>query len=203
VNPFLQAVAQWLAALASGAIALDPVARARLARLSGRSIALEPQPPAEPVVLQFRGSRIEIADPRPASPSVVVRGSVAALLETFARGELGSSLVVEGDDVTLVEFTDVLRSLRPDVEAPLARLIGAAPAQNLVGFVEIGLATLSRAVRDLGAEGERRLRTGAAGRYLVASELDAFTARRRAAALHLDRLGARLARLEETRSGSS
>jgi len=198
VNPLAQALTQWLAAFANGAFALDPIARARIARLDGRSILLAPDPPAEPVTIRFIGSRIVAESDPPARPTVVVRGAAPALLDAFVRGRFGADLVIEGDELTLSEFAESVRSLRPDIAAPLTRLVGQDSAQGLVGLLELGLQTAGRVLRDLGAEGERLARRGAAHQFLSRAEFDDFLSRRHAAALQLDRLAARLERLERS-----
>ena len=196
MNPVAQALTQWLAAFANGVLSLDATARARIARLDGRSIVLVPDPPAEPVSLRFVGSRI-VAEPNPpARPTVVVHAPAAALLEALARGRFGDEVTIDGDEVTLSEFADVIRALRPDVAAPLERLVGRQAAQGFLGLVELGLQTAERVLRDLGAEGERLARTGAARQYLSRTEFEDFLARRHALTLHIDRIGARVERLE-------
>jgi ubiquinone biosynthesis protein UbiJ len=203
VNPLAQALTQWLAAFANGALALDPATRERIARLDGRSIVLSPDPPADTVTIRFVGSRIVAESGSTSRPTVVVRGPPAALLEALARGRFGAEVTIEGDELTLAEFAESVRGLRPDFATPLARLVGRDSAEGLVGLLELGLQTADRVLRDLAAEGERLARSGAGRQFLTRAELDDFLARRHTAALHLDRLAARIERLERRASDAT
>lgn len=200
MNPLADAFAQWVAAFANGLLTLDPVARARLARLDGRAIALRPDPPVEPVTIRFVGSRIVVARDESVRPSAIVSGDAGAMLAAFARGRFDGTLAIEGDEDTIAEFADTLRELSPDFAAPLGRLVGSSAASQIAGFVELGFETARRVLTDLGAQASKVARDGAAQQFLTRAELDAMSSRRHAAALALDRIAARLNALE--RSGS-
>jgi ubiquinone biosynthesis protein UbiJ len=203
VNPLADALAQWAVALTNGALSLDPVARARLARLTGRTIALEPHTSTEPLTLRFAEDHIELVRSTVVAPTVVLSGPPTAMLDAFLRGDFGGALVIDGDEVTLAEFADILRTSRPDLEAPLARVLGTDAARGLVGFVELGLETFRRVLRDAAVEGGELVKHGAEQRYLGRAEFDEFARRRHTASLRLDRLSVRVDRIDPARSQSS
>lgn len=201
MTTFLTTIAQWSGALTNGLASLDTATRARIMKLDGRSIRFETQAPVDEITVRFSRGAIVVADGiQDDPPAVIVRGTTAAFIESFLRGDLGKGeLEISGDEVLLQEFVGVLRSVRPDVEGPLARLIGERSAQNLVGLMEYGFETVSRIARDLGAEGNRVARREARRRYVDAKDLDHLTERQQAAAMRADRLEARLTLLERDR----
>jgi ubiquinone biosynthesis protein UbiJ len=120
------------------------------------------------------------------------------MLEALARGRFGTGgLEVEGDEVTLAEFADILRCARPDFEPSLGQLLGPSAAQSLVGLLELGFESAVRFAREIGAESRRLARSGAAQRFLCRAELEDLAARRQAAALAIDRIAARIDVLEQ------
>lgn len=204
MTTFLTTIAQWSGALTNSLASLDAATRARIMKLDGRSIRFETQAPADQITVRFARGAIVVAESTEEElPAVIVRGTTAALLESFLRGDLGNGeLEISGDEVLLQEFVAVLRSVRPDVEGPLARLIGERGAQNLVGLMEYGFETVSRIARDLGTEGGRIARREARRRYVDTKDLDHLAERQQAAAMRLDRLAARMTHLERERGAS-
>lgn len=199
MNPFASALAQWAAAVTNGLLGLDPIARARLERLEGRSVELRPSESADAFLLTFGDGRLIVTEAGRGAPNVRVSGSTGAMLEALVRSDFGGgALDIEGDESTLTELADVLRTLRPDIEPPLARLIGAPAAQNFVGLVELGLEAVGALVREAGAEGSRLVRAGATRRFLGREEFERLVARRHTAALAIDRIRARLELLERS-----
>lgn len=199
MNPLADALAQWLAAFANALLTLDPLARSRLARLDGRSIALRPDPPVEPVVIRFVGSRIVVEHDENERPSAIVSGNATAMLAALARGRFDGGLAIEGDEDTIAEFAGALREVSPDLVAPLERLVGRDAASQLAGFLELGFETARRVLTDLGAEASKVARQGAAQQFLTRAELDEISSRRHRAALALDRIAARLDHLDRGR----
>jgi ubiquinone biosynthesis protein UbiJ len=201
MNTFLTTIAQWSGALTNSLVSLDATTRARIMKLDGCSIRFETQAPADEITIRFSRGAIVVDDAIGKDPpAVIVRGTTAALIESFLRSDLvNGQLEISGDGVLLQEFVNVLRSIRPDVEGPLSRLIGEQSAQNLVGLMEYGFETVSRIARDFGAEGDRLARREARRRYVDATDLDHLAERQQAAALRLDRLEARLNHLEPER----
>lgn len=197
MTTLLQAPVEWGLVLVNGAIELDAVARARLRTLDGRSIEFCTPSGDDRLRVRIAGERIEVEAAPTSAPTVVVRGAPLAVIEALLRGRFsGAGATIEGDEVTLSELADTIRSVRPDLEAPLGRLIGQTAAQNLVGLFEVGAEALSRFAREIGKESGDALRSHAALRFLDRRELDGFLARRHALTLAIDRVAARLDALE-------
>jgi len=196
VSTLLSTIAPLVSALTNNLVTLDANATARLAKLEGAALRFETIAPDDCITLTVRAGQLEV-DHRPVSPpAVIVRGRSGALVESFLRGDLAASaLEITGDETLLAELVDVLRGLRPDVEAPLSRFIGQESARNVVGFLEYGMETLGRIARDLGEESQRLARREAHRYYIDRTDLDHLDERRHAATLRVDRLEARIARL--------
>jgi ubiquinone biosynthesis protein UbiJ len=198
VSVLLSALAQWAAGLTNGLLSLDATARTRLSKLDGRCIRLETGADDDTVTIRFERGAVRIDDRADATPSVIVQGAPPVLLEALVRGNLGAGqLKITGDEVLLQEFVAILRDTRPDLEAPLARLVGERSAQNLVGFMEYGINTLGRIVGDIGREGDRFARAQARRRFVDRGDLDHLFERQHAAQLRIDRIAARLDRLDD------
>ncbi len=203
MNTFLTSLAQLSSAITNSLVSLDAVTRARLTRLEGRSIRFETLAPADVINVAFVRGTIVVEDRAQTAPGVIVRGTASDLLEAFLRGDLGTgSLEISGDELLLSEFVEIARNLRPDIEGPLARIVGERSAQNLVGFMEYGFETLGRIARDLGAEGSRLAKREARRRYVDRTDLDHLHERRHAVALRMDRVAARLDLLDKRDAGS-
>ena len=200
MTTLLQAPIEWGLLLVNGALELDAVARARLRKLDGRSVEFRTAIGAEPLRLRIVADRLEIDAHPTDAPTTLVRGAPTSVVEALLRGRFrGGDCTIEGDEVTLSELADVLRSVRPDFEAPLGRLIGATAAQNVVGLFELGAETFARLVREIGNEGSAALRSTAARRFLDRADFETFLARRHALTLAVDRIAARLDALEGSR----
>jgi len=201
VTTLLQAPVEFALVLVNGALELDAVARARLEKLDGRSIEFRTASGADVLRLRITGARLDV-DASPAdAPTVLVRGAPGNVVEAFLRGRFrDANCTIEGDETTLSELADVLRSVRPDFEAPLGRLIGETAAQNVVGLFELGAETLARFAREVGDQGGFALRSAAARKFLDRADFDAFLARRHALALAADRIAARIDALERAQS---
>ena len=200
MTTLLQVPVEWGLVLVNGALELDALARARLDNLEGRTIEFCTASGADRLRLRIAGRRIEVDARAEGAPTVVVRGARLAVVEAFLRGRFTSTdCTIEGDEVTLNELSDVLRSVRPDLEAPLGRVIGETAAQNVIGLFELGAEAFARLWREVGSESGAALRAGASRRFLDRADFDAFLARRHALALAVDRVTARIAALERTR----
>jgi ubiquinone biosynthesis accessory factor UbiJ len=192
VNPFFAVLTRWAEAIANGSAQLDPLTRARLDRLAGRSIAIELDPPGEAATLYFDNHAIRLEPGIGSAPSAVVRGSPARMANAFFDSSAArSNLSIEGDELILEELRNIVRDFHPESLPPLERLVGAQAAQTLTSLVELGFAAVAALGRSLGEEGGRLVRAGARERYLTTVDFDALLTSMQALQIRVDRLKAR------------
>ena len=200
MTPFAAALARWAEAFANGTSRLDPLTRARLRSLSGRSIEIDLEPPGEKLWLRIDGESIHLDAETSEPPSVRVRGSPAAMAAMlFDAGEGRSKLEIDGDDAVLGELRSIVRNFRPDGFPPLDDVVGARAAQAITSLFEIGasaFATFGRSVRD---EGERLARDGVKQRYLTKPDFDRYLDSVQQLRVRVDRLGVRTGLVEAER----
>ncbi len=201
MTPFTNALTRWVETLANESAHLDPLTQKRLAALSGHSIAIELDPLGESTTLLFDGDSIRLTAGSGHAPSVIVRGTPAALAAAFLGTNGGSRIAIDGDEVVLGQFRSIVRDYRPDVFAPLEELVGKQTAQAITSLFEVGLATLSAIGRSLSDEGSRFVRDGVRQRYLTAPEFETFVDSMQSLRLRLDRLAVRTDIIETARSG--
>jgi ubiquinone biosynthesis protein UbiJ len=190
--------------LANESAHLDPLTKKRLTALSGHSITIELEPSGEATTMQFDGDSIRLTTTRSHAPSVIVRGAPGALAGAFWGAGGRSGVTIEGDEVVLGQFRDIVRDYRPDVSAPLENLVGSQAAQAIAGVFELGFAALSALGRSLGEEGNRLARHGVRQKYLTAPELASFVDSIQALRNRVDRLTVRadIAERERASDGS-
>jgi ubiquinone biosynthesis protein UbiJ len=200
VSPFFSVLTRWAEALANGAADLDPLTRARLDKLGGRSVAIEVSPPGEAATLFFDDHAVRFEPGIAAAPSAIVRGSPAALATAFFSTTLPrTGLTIEGDELVLTELRSIARNFHPDSPRPLDELVGSQAAQTITSLLELGFAAAAALVRNVGEEGERLVRAGARQRYLGARDFDAMLTSIQALRLRVDRLNARAEVVERGR----
>jgi len=204
VNPFTSALTRWAETLANGSAQLDPLTKKRLAALSGQSITVELEPSGEATTLQFDGDSIRLTTIRADAPSVIVRGTPGALAAAFWGTGGRTGITIDGDEVVLGQFRNIVRDYRPDVFAPLENLVGKQAARAIAGVFELGFAALSAIGRSLGEEGSRLARDGVRQKYLTAPELASFVDSIQALRNRVDRLNVRadIAERERASDGS-
>ena len=110
-------------ALANGAADLDPLTRARLDKLSGHSVAIDMKPLGEAVTLSFDNRAIRFEPGIAATPSVIVRGSPAALTAAFFSSAAPRGMTIEGDEVILTELRSIVRSHPESVPPSTSSLV--------------------------------------------------------------------------------
>lgn len=202
MSPLLTALTRWVELLANESAQLDPLMRARLDSLAGRSIAFELEPPGETATLHFDVGSIRLSPGFVASPSVIVKGSPSAMVAAFLGTNAGrDTITIDGDDVILGEFRSIVRDFRPDVLSPLEAIVGSDAAQTITGVVELGLATFAALGRSIREEGGRLARDGVRQRYLTVPQFDAFLESVAALRIRIDRLVVRTDIVERAQDG--
>jgi ubiquinone biosynthesis protein UbiJ len=202
VSPFFSVLTQWVEALANGAADLDPLTRSRLDKMKGHSVAIEMKSLGEAATLFFDNRAIRFEPGIAAAPSVIVRGTPAALAAAFfSPAAPGGGMTIEGDELILTELRSIVRNFHPESLPPLDELVGPQAAQTITSLLELGLAAASALVRNVGEEGGRLVRAGARQRYLGAADFETMLTSMQALRLRVDRLNARTEIVERSARG--
>jgi ubiquinone biosynthesis protein UbiJ len=194
VNPLLATLTRIATSLANGAADLDPLSRARLHRLAGRSVAVEVAPPGEAVTIYFDAPAVRIEPGVGAAPSAIVRGTAAGLVARLFGGT--GQVAVEGDELILTDLIDIVRQYRPDLSPPLDGIVGRDAAGAIASLFELGVASIGALGRSIADEGSRLARSGAGQRYLSRPDFETWLADVQALQLRIDRAAARTTVLE-------
>jgi ubiquinone biosynthesis protein UbiJ len=182
---------------------VEPAALAECARLDGRVIALQTTDLGWRLVLELTATGVRVGDGAELAPDVTVSAATPRLLALALRSAAGESrqglpegLRIDGDAELLDRFNRLLHSVGFDIEEPLARLIGDAPAhrvadslRSLFGWSRSTANRLSLDVAEYLREESGDL-AAAAGVEEWAQGVDALRE-------GTDRFEARLARLEK------
>ncbi len=189
-------LADLLGDLANRGLALDPTSRARLTALEGRVVLVTIELPlaARELFITVDRGRLRLLTRAGEAPNAAVRGRPPDLLAWLA-GAAGPGVEIEGDTTVLGELAAVLRNYRPDLERPLAGIVGGDAARTAIGSVELALSGLRSAF-----EGTRHTaRAGAARAFVDRRQLDRLLDELDDLQLRVDRLGARVAAVEQRR----
>ncbi len=120
--------------------------RERLARLSGRSMALRLEGLNVRVRLRATPGHLGLAADEDAADAEVA-GAPFALLALF-RGSTatagGNGITISGDPEVLQQFRALLEHAKPELEAELARFVGEAPAHLAGRFAASTFAFIGR-----------------------------------------------------------
>jgi ubiquinone biosynthesis protein UbiJ len=194
--PFLQdALNELLELLADGALRMDPVARARMRKLQGRTILVRVRGTGQQFTLRFAADGLRVDGTPPPVPTVTLTAdplTLAALLLDRPRARSH----IEGDATVLQEFREILRSLRPDPAHPLEQVLGPEPARAVADAWDIGVAAL-RTITDVVLDsGDRFLQQQGRRWFLDRDRYEQFVSDAYALRLDMDRLEARVALLE-------
>ena len=197
-----------LAALASvinRALALDPLASARLQTLSGQCLRIECSEPPLDIVIDITGNGIALRTAQAAAGEPVhahLRGRLSDFVKLLGADDkaaaiINSDLHLHGNSQLLQQLADILQPIDLDWEYHLARLIGDLPA-HLLGklgrdswhWLQQSRPVFARHLQEFVLE-EAALSPGRA-------ELDAFVDDVQALMLRSERLAARIARLRDS-----
>jgi len=202
VSPFYSVLTKWAEALANGAADLDPLTRARLDKLDGHSVAIDMKPLGDAVTLSFDNRTVRFEPGIAAAPSVIVRGSPAALTAAFFSSAAPRGMTIEGDELILTELRSIVRDFHPESVPPLDDIVGPQAAETITSLLELGFAAASALVRNVGEESGRLIRAGARQRYLGADDFETLLSSIQALRLRVDRLKARTDIVERSPRGN-
>ena len=202
MSPFYSVLTKWAEALANGAADLDPLTRARLDKLDGHSVAIDMKPLGDAVTLSFDNRTVRFEPGIAAAPSVIVRGSPAALTAAFFSSAAPRGMTIEGDELILTELRSIVRDFHPESVPPLDDIVGPQAAETITSLLELGFAAASALVRNVGEESGRLIRAGARQRYLGADDFETLLSSIQALRLRVDRLKARTDIVERSPRGN-
>jgi ubiquinone biosynthesis protein UbiJ len=182
-------------------LALDAGAAVRLARIEGRTLAIELRGHAWQGHARVHHGELEVLRGAPARVDVTVRGRPAdfiALARANRRGEmLGAGRVeIAGDLAVAQEVQALLASLDLDVEGLLARYLGDVAAHRLGRFLRGAAGFAERGARQFERDAGDYLRFEARS-VPSRDEVDGFAREVFELGDAVDRAEARLRRLRE------
>lgn len=194
----ITAVLAVLEKAAAKALEYDPGTRAQLAKLAGQTLLLDCTQPAQTIYLQFTPSGLALSGHYEGELSATLSGSgadMARLLFGDQHSLYGSGVSISGNAGVLAQMQGLTGQLDIDWELALADIIGTLPAHTLAQ----SLRGAGRWGRDRAQSAERLVREYLAeesGAVLGRSEFAAFVADIDDTRFAVDRLGARIARLQ-------
>ena len=194
------------AAVVNRALEFDPASRAALARLAGRTLAIQCTFPTLALGVSFDDSGALVLTPGVAEGAETrLCGSAIALARLAADSQggvtlAGSGVEMAGSQSLLQDMRAVLAGLDIDWEAALAGLLGDVPAHLVADAARSGLRwhrqALSRVLSGSGEYLREEART-----VLGRAEMAPWADQVALAAEHGDRLMARTARLRRRLDG--
>ncbi|WP_041522260.1 ubiquinone biosynthesis accessory factor UbiJ [Gilvimarinus agarilyticus] len=194
----ITAVLTALEKAAAKALEYDPGTRAQLAKLAGQTLLLDCTQPAQKIYLQFTASGIALSGHYEGELAATLSGSgtdIAKLLFADQHSLYGSGVSISGNAGVLAQLQGLMGQLDIDWELALADIIGTLPAHALAQSVR----GAGRWGRERAQSAERLIREYLAeesGAVLGRSEFATFVADIDDTRFAVDRLGARIARLQ-------
>jgi ubiquinone biosynthesis protein UbiJ len=182
-------------------LAMDSTALPRLARLSGRVIAVECAAPNLQLFILPSASGLQLAAQWAGETDCQLRAPAASLLRLATSKDKTSILhspevSLDGDSATLLELAGILQDLELDWEYELSRWLGPVGSQLLGGHLRSRVSWTGQALESLRLNLADYL--SEESRSLVGKrEADARFAELDSLKLSLDRLDARIERLAQ------
>ena len=118
----------------NAALQYDPGTRARLGKLDGRVMALNLTAPALEFFLCIEGDQVRVRNHWEGTVTTRLTGSAIAFLRLLRDSNATPAKLdvsITGSSALLAELQAILRDLDIDWEAPLAQLVGDAPAHTV------------------------------------------------------------------------
>ena len=188
------------AALVNQAVAFDPASRAALARLAGRTLAVQCTfPPLSLGAVFDNSGALILTQGLPEGAETCLRGSALALARLAVNSNASATLAGSGVEMTgsqglLQDLRAVLAKLDIDWEAALAGLVGDVPAHLAAQALRDGR-DLQRQARARAFSGGAEYLREEAGIMLGRGEFRPWSDAVAGLAEDTDRLAARVARL--------
>ena len=195
----LEAVLRPVASLLNRNIREITPARELCAELDGKTIAIRVRDTALAMYFDIDDGLVALATDSVAEADVVITGSLLTLASlagpTGERAIRDGSIDLTGDAYTARAFQDLLRYAKPDIEEELSTLIGDAAAHRL-GEIARGVRNWSREARSTMRSNIREYLQEESRDLPSRYEVDRFTRRVDVLRDDVDRIEARLSRLE-------
>jgi len=185
--------------LVNRTLAMDSGSRQGLAAVEGKTLAIHTTQPGAQLFISFRSGKVHLGVVDPGSVSASLHGPLPAMLALLRQRSLTSlhsrQVELRGSTAFVQQIQQLLQGLEIDWEFHLARLLGDIPTQALGSAV--------RQARNFTTSTAVRLREDVTeylheeSRLLVTTaELEQHYAKIADLALHIDRLQARIDRLQ-------
>lgn len=132
-----------------------PVTRMQLARMKGKSLALDLQRPHFPLLMEVGRRKLHFRNHWEEPADVILRGPALALLRQLGEdnnspGRLMSlGIEIEGDQALAQEFLSILRGLDLDFESILGDLVGDMAAHQISQVARTGFRFLRSTARTV------------------------------------------------------
>jgi len=191
VNPAASAFSQLLEQLSNSVLALDIASRIKLAGIEGRCVQIKAQGAVYSLLIQDERIRIYHSDNF--AWDVRIEGSITDLAQMLLNVGSPSNVQIDGDELLLEELRAIFRNLKPDIETPIARLLGEQPAQTLSALFQMGLGAsrmFANSIRDAGVS---KASSHAEENYLQRDEFEPFVDALYKLKLRIDRVAALIA----------
>lgn len=183
-------------------IASSSAAQSACRKLEGKSLSISLSGTPLHVTLKSLGDRVAMAASQDTAASARLKGTPLALVRLLRdRSALTSQSVhIEGDAEVVQAFAELLRSSRPDLEEELSRLIGDVAAHQ-IGEAARGVLRFGAHARDTFARNVSEFLQEESRDLANRTEADEFIAAVDTLRDDVERLAARIERLERARVG--
>jgi ubiquinone biosynthesis protein UbiJ len=183
-------------------IAETTPARELVSELSGATIAIRARETALSTFFSFEDEIVTLSTEYLDDPDVVITGSLVTLTKMFGGG--GEAAIrngdvdLTGDAATAQRFQKLLDYAKPDIEEELSRIIGDVAAHRLAQFAH-GIGDWARETRSTMGSNVREYLQEESRDVPTRYEVDRFTQRVGTLRDDVERIAARLNRLEGER----
>ena len=170
--------------------------------LQGATVAIRARDTALSTYFTFAGEQVVLSTEYDDDPDVVISASLITLGRML--GGAGEAVIrngdveLTGDAATAQRFQKLLAFAKPDAEEELSRLVGDVAAHRLAELGR-GVTNWAREARDTMAGNVREYLQEESRELPTRYEVDRFSARLGALRDDVERLAARLRRLEDSR----
>ena len=199
-NP-LETALRPIAALLNRNIEASTPARARCRELAGSTIALRVSNTALAASFNIHEDHLELTTEIAEDPDVLLSGSLLTLVRLATSSDVGAlrdgSLEMTGDVLLAEKFQQLLHFAKPDIEEELSGIVGDAAAYRLGEFAR-SVGKWSVQARDTMTDNIREYLQEESRDLPSRYEVDRFTADVDALRDDVDRLAARIRRLEKS-----
>lgn len=183
-------------------IAASSAAQAASRKLEGKRLCITLTGTPLQLTLHSLGDRVSIVASGDAAADAKLRGTPLSLIRLMQdRTALTSQSVhIEGDAEVVQTFAELLHAARPDLEEELSRLVGDVAAHQ-IGEATRGLLRFGQQARDTFARNVAEFLQEESRDLVTRTEADEFIADVDTLRDDVERLGARLERLEKNAVG--